>query len=201
MQFYARFAALTMSLFLLATACRQEQKQIPVKPAGPTYFSVQQFILDQFDLFRDQPFVFIKVASMGSSADTSFAAADTMDWASVLQPFANADISDTAMLGKYRYSEFDEPLTQQHILLYEARQPELSTRKLMIAADQETGRIYSIYMDVNLPGGATERLFYAPLKLIQIQRFSVHNGRPQNLRVEYFFPGRENAGSEEEMYP
>lgn len=197
MRFFTHAVALVLLAAFLAGSCKPAQKQEPKPAVEGTYFSVRQFVRDQFNTYRNQPFVFLKVVQDGQQTDSSYVAADTMDWKPVLDAFSDADIGDTALVGRYKYSEFDEGLTGQHMFLYEAAAPELTTRQLMIGADPFTGRILSIYMDVNLPKGKTQKLYYATLKLIQIQQFSGKGDKARNLRVEYFFPQMGNDDAEE----
>lgn len=196
MRFQNLVVLLLLPTVLAATACKksnQEKKEIKVEG---TYFSVRQFMSDQFATFRNQPFVFLKVVTDGTQTDSSYVAADTMAWLPVVEAFANADIGDSALVGSYKYSEFDETVTGQHMFLYEAADPELMTRQLMIGADPFTRKISSIYMDVYLPHGKTQKLYYAPLKMIQIQTFSGKGSKARNLRIEYRFPQNDQEAAD-----
>lgn len=182
-------AVLSVIVFCItAASCQKKTEPIAQSAAGGTYFSIKQFMADQFDTHRSQPFVFMKIVSDGEQTDSTYVAADTMAWTPVIDAFAAADISDSALVGQYKYSEFDEGLTGQHMFLYEAADPDLKTRQLMIGADPFTGKILSVYTEVQQPNGKTEKLYYAPLKLIQIQTFTGRGSKARNLRVEYHFP-------------
>ena len=66
-------------------------------------------------------------------------------------------------------------------------EPELFTRNMQITADQVTNKVKSIYIETN-KDGRVQKLYYAPIRLIQIQEFeSSLLGGERNLRLEYRF--------------
>ncbi|MGT2572044.1 hypothetical protein, partial [Acinetobacter ursingii] len=125
-----RFAAVFFA-FATLLSCKREKKADPAarfKP-GDRYFSLYQFAQDQWEYnFRGRPLVLQRVEVKDGRADSSFVSLDTLNWSEITPRFFAADISDPRFLGRYRYSQFDEPLLSTKALLYEALEEDLFTR-------------------------------------------------------------------------
>jgi hypothetical protein len=179
--------------FSILVSCKK--KHIVAKndnPAGGTYFSIVQFALDQWNNFRGEPFTLYKVTKENGKIDSIIVSADTLDWGTdVFKVFFPSDISDRRFLGHYRFSSFDDNVTASHIYYYEAIDDTLFTKKLQISVDPENNKILSIYIETQRdsgPKGVMQRLFYKPLKLIQIQEFGGTTiGAKMEKETEYFF--------------
>lgn len=154
---------------------------------GLTYFSVTDFANDQFRTYWGQPFTLLKIVSSKGKVDSSYIAARDLDWAKVLQPFFRADISDPKFLGKYNYSELMEEATDTRVHYYEAKEDDLFVRMFQINTDPLTSRIRNIYIETE-KDGKLQKLYYAPIKLIQIQEFEKSMlGSDKNIKTEYRF--------------
>ena len=172
----------------VVSACnkRAEKLAAPDASAG-TYFSIIQFADDQFRTYWGQPFSLVRVENRNGKTDSTILGANQIDWAGELKPFFNADISDPAFLGRYQFSTFEDDITDSRTFYYEAMEPELFTRNMQITADQVTNKVKSIYIETN-KDGRVQKLYYAPIRLIQIQEFeSSLLGGERNLRLEYRF--------------
>lgn len=155
------------------------------------YFSIKQFAMDQWSTYEGQPYTLEKVVQMNGKKDTTYISALDMDWASVLKVFFDSDISDKKYLERYNFSLFEDDATLTRNFYYEAKEKELFTRKLQIAADEETNKIRSIYIETAKNGtlnDLNQKLYYVPMKLIQIQEFEKSKTGPdKDIRIEYRF--------------
>jgi hypothetical protein len=177
----------TLLLFLFSfLSCKKKEAKTPPTTNG-TYFSIVQFARDQFTSFWGQPYSFRKVVTLNGKTDSTFASVNNMDWNAVLKPFFSSDISDKKYLDQYNFSMFQDDATETRNFYYEAKNQKLFTRKLHIMADMFTDKITSIYIETE-KNGKVQKLFYAPLKLIQIQEYeSSFLGENKDLKVEYYF--------------
>lgn len=163
--------------FVVLPACKKNTPQnhnTNITNNAETYFSVQQFILDQWEVFKGQPFTFEKRIVNGDQADTGIITAQDVDWALIFKSFRAADISDTSFLNKYKFSVFDENLSGTSNLYYEATNPDVFTRVFQITIDPVNNKIRAIYIETEKKsfwGTTKQKLYYAPLKTIQIQEF------------------------------
>lgn len=180
---YTYFLAL-----LLFFSCKKKEATPEVSTTfNGTYFSIKQFGEDQLHLLWGQPYTFHKIVSLNGKTDSSFTTAMDMDWASIIKPFFESDISDKKYLGQYNFSMFEDNLTDTRNFFYEAKDKKLLTQKLQITADAYNNKITSIYIET-IKNGKVQKLLYEPKKLIQIQEYeSSFLGKDKNLKVEYYF--------------
>lgn len=177
-----------LSLF----SCKKpaEKPAEAIQPEG-SYFSIIQFAKDQWDTYRNQPYSLEKVVTMNGKTDTTYLSALNMDWGSILKVFFDTDISDKKYLDRYNFSLFEDDATLTRNFYYEAKEQDLFTRKLQIAADEETNKIRSIYIETSKNGtlnDLNQKLYYVPQKLIQIQEFEKSKTGPdKDIRIEYRF--------------
>ncbi|RYZ56016.1 MAG: hypothetical protein EOP49_01570 [Sphingobacteriales bacterium] len=177
---------------LLLFGCKREAvKPAPERSEEGTYFSVRDFAKDQFRTYWGQPFTLQKIAVLDGKRDSSLVNADKIEWPEIMKTFFAADISDPKFDGKYAFSMFDDDATVSRTYYYEALEPDLFTRKLQIMSDPFTDKIKSIYIETEKNGRfgkKAQKLYYSPVKVIQIQEFeSSLLGSDRNLRVEYRF--------------
>jgi len=156
-----------------------------------TYFSVRQFAKDQFNSFWQQPFGFEKTEVINGKKETVLLGGLNMDWGRILQTFFDADISDTKNIGKYEFTVINDDATMSKIYDYEAKDPKMFTQKTQIVIDPFTERIKAVYIETHKEDfwkKESQKLFYVPLKVIQIQQFeSLRFGKYLSTRTEYHF--------------
>jgi hypothetical protein len=180
-----RLSALLFLGFLLFS-CKKKEQKAPA-PEGGTYFSITQFADDQFRTYWGQPFTLVRTVWQQGRTDSAYVAAKDVDWAKVLEPFFKADISDPKFLGRYNFSVLNDDVTVSKTYYYEAKEEDLFTRSFQIITDPFTDKVKNIYIETR-KGGEVQKLYYTPLKLIQVQQFDkTLLGQEQNLRVEYRF--------------
>jgi len=171
----------------LFCGCKKEKHKHIVDVSGGSYFSITQFANDQFRTFWEQPFTLEKIAIENGKKDSSLVSAFELDWAKALKPFFKADISDPKFIGQYNFSEIKDDATVSKTYFYEAKNKDLFVRTLQIITDPFTDKIKSIFIETE-KDGKTQKLYYKPVKLIQIQEYeSSFFGKDKNLRIEYRF--------------
>jgi hypothetical protein len=190
---------MTLSLFrvllaftvLTVSACGKKEKEVNIPTDNGTYFSIRQFAKDQLDAYWGQPFTLQKTQTVNGKTDSAYISTYNMDWASVLKTFFESDISDPKYLGKYRFSMFDDESTDSRNYYYEAIDKDLFTRSLQIITNPYNDMIKSIYIETSSNGRMGQRsqkLYYKPIKIIQIQEFeSLALEKDKSSRVEYRF--------------
>lgn len=173
---------------LFITSCKPKEEPAVVHDASEgTYFSVKQFIKDQWDTHSGQPYGLEKKVSMNGKEDVSMTTAYEMDWGPLIKMFFDADISDVKYLGQYSFSQFEDDATFTINYYYEANNPKLFTRKLQVSADATNLRIRSIYIETQ-KDGKSQKLFYMPLKVISVQEYEKSFlSSPKEIRIEYRF--------------
>lgn len=193
---YPRNIPLFLIIIVFFFSCKRSDKATiaavtPVTDTTQTYFSINQLIDDQIDLYYGQPFTLYRIATLNGKTDSSIVNVDNMDWAAILKAFRGADISDKKYLDHYKFSMFDDDATGNRILIYEALDPKLFTRQLQIIIDPSNLKILSIYIEtakVTTWRSRKQRLLYMPLKIIQVQEDEkTLVGEPRNLKVDYRF--------------
>ncbi len=193
-----KFPEKYLLLPLLALAAGSCIKSPTAGPAVPekdsvkgTYFSTAQFVADQIDLLHDRIYTLEKIVEFNGKRDSTVVALPTEDWTPVYREFLAADIGQAKYLDRYRFTSFDDLTTFTNNYVYEAAEPNLPVRRIMISADAESHRIKSFLAETETGGfwGSTrKKLYYAPLKTIQIQENSTSRiGADKTFRVEYHF--------------
>jgi hypothetical protein len=187
---FATFCLLFSISVLLSCQKKEEPPKTPY--TGASYFSIIEYGSDQFRTYWGQPFSLEKVRiEDGKVTDSGIVAAARVDWAKVLKPFFESDISHAKYLDQYSFSSVDDDLTNSRTYIYEAKDKKLFTQMLQIATDPFTNKIKSVFVettDGDKFSSQTQKLFYIPVKLIQIQQFeSSMIGKNKNIRTEYRF--------------
>lgn len=161
-------------IVLLFAACnnKKEEKEDYSNVEG-NYFSINQYMLDQWNTFSGEPFVIKKMMWInGKTEDSSYSNSDTINWARLFTIFSETDISDRKYLGQYTFNQFDDNQDGTHNFFYMAKDPDLFTQKLLLTADQENMKVKGIYIETfkkSATDEVTQKLYYSPMKKIQIQ--------------------------------
>jgi len=178
--------------FSILTGCQKKEEPPKTPYTGASYFSIIEYGSDQFRTYWGQPFSLEKIRiEDGKVTDSAIVPAAKVDWAKVLKPFFESDISHPKYLDQYTFSSVDDDLTTSRTYIYEAKDKKLFTQMLQIATDPFTNKIKSVFIetrDGDKFRGQSQKLFYIPVKLIQIQQFeSSLLGKDKNIRTEYRF--------------
>lgn len=189
--FYRSMRTIRFLLCLLTVSvcfsCKKSPEKKTQEASGPTYFSVIQFANDQFRTYWGQPFTFVKKVYKNGKVDSALVAAKDVDWAMELKPFFESDISHPSYLDQYQFSVLNDDVTVSRTYLYEAKNDKLFTRSIQIITDPFTDKIKNIFIETE-KSGAVRKLYYTPLRIIQIQEFDkTLLGREENVRTEFRF--------------
>ena len=184
---------LSFIAIVLFISCKPKPKVIVQQDKGEngTYFSINQFVKDQWNTYLGQPYAMLKVTTHNGKADSAYITALTADWGDILKRFFETDISNPKYLGHYDFNMFLDESTDTRNFYYEAKDDTLFTRKLQISAMQQNNKISHIYIETEKKSGTKDiiqHLYYAPMSVIQIQEFNaIATGDKDQLRIEYFF--------------
>jgi len=186
-----RFLLLILFLILLGSCKQDEKTENKVADNNATYFSIKQFVKDQYDIYRGQPFGLVKTVRLNGKVDSSLVTANNMEWGSIFKIFFDTDISDPKFLNEYDFTMFEDDASLTRNFYYEAKSDKLYTKKLQISADVTTNKIRSIFIEASENTrwhGKLRKLFYMPLKVINIQEFERSTPGPdKELIIEYRF--------------
>ena len=142
-------------------------------------------------LLQGQPYTLERTTVLNGIRDTGIVTINDVPWGSIMKDFLAADIGDPKFLGQYEVSSFVEANTNTDQIVYEATDPRLFTRLFTVALNHETKRPVSIFAETsrgNAWSRREQKLYYAPLKIIQIQEFVASRvGPDKTSRVEYKF--------------
>ncbi len=162
----------------------------PAKLKG-TYYSIRQFARDHYGMYKGTPYGFKKITVLNNKKDTVYENIYTIDWPMIFKTFFETDISDKKFLCHYNFSMFDDDVSSTRNYYYEAKDPGLYTRKLIISTNPTTEKVESIYIETEKKTTFTfqsQKLLYIPLKVIQIQRYEKSFMQsPKDLYLEYDF--------------
>lgn len=156
------------------SACREDKKKAEeYSDVKGSYFSVRQYALDQWNMWYGEPFLIVKTVRVNEGRyDSSYTTSDSINWAPIFKTFFATDISDRKYLGKYKFTQFDDPQDETHNFFYEALEDDLYTRKLLITIDQYNQRVRGLYIEAvenSMGDNKIIKLYYKPMKRIQIQ--------------------------------
>ena len=174
MKKYFKFSAIIAGLLVLALGSCKKKNAVTdeYKNVSGHYFSVGQFALDEWNTFAGEPFVIVKSVRVNDGkADSSYTNSDTINWAPIIHTFMETDISDRKLLGKYKFTQFEDNNDETHNFFYEAVDEDLFTQKLLITIDQYTRKVRGIYIETMKNTAWSEKiqkLYYSPLRTIQI---------------------------------
>ena len=188
-----RVFLLPLAAIALLASCKPKPKLVAKQEDGSkgTYFSINQFVKDQWNTYLGQPYSIVKVTTRNGKADSVMMNAYNLDWGDIFKRFFETDISDPKYLGHYEFNMFLDQTSDTRNFYYEAKDDTLFTRKLQITASQENNKIKAIYIETERRGkmkDMIQKLYYAPLSVIQIQEFdALATGDKNQVRIEYFF--------------
>jgi hypothetical protein len=164
---------LLAAAILLLAACDKKKEKEDFSDVQGNYFSINQYILDQWNTFAGEPFVIQKTMWVdGRTMDSSYSNSDTINWSRLFDIFSKTDISDRKYLGQYSFNQFDDNEDGTRNFFYMAKDPDLFTQKLLLTVDQEHMRVKGIYIETlkkTVIDEVTQKLYYSPMKKIQIQ--------------------------------
>jgi hypothetical protein len=175
---------------VLCFACTS--KKAAEKPKDQeTYFSVRQFLDDQWKTRKGQPIALLRITSFNGTSDSSFVNLDSTLWSNIRMKFDQADIGNPKFLDQYRFNLFEDADLQLVNLNYEAKSDELFTQKMNIGVDAFNNRVRSVYIETRIRNKVyrrSQKLYYAPDRVIQIQEYEKSATMPEkDLKVEYHY--------------
>jgi hypothetical protein len=157
---------------IVSFSCKKKAEKDPNADIQGHYFSITQFALDEWNTFSGEPFTLLKTVKTGNKTDSSYTNTDSLDWTPIFKTFFESDISDRKYLGQYTFTQFDDNQDATHNFFYEANDKDIFTQKLLIAIDEYTNKVKGIYIETykkTFGNEITQKLYYKPLKTIQIQ--------------------------------
>lgn len=201
------FLILPIALCLTLFACKEKQKSASAEqsadaPAGPvtrlkvddttqTYFSVKEYLDQQWNLKKDNPYTLLKIVVENGKRDSSFVPFDSTNWFTILQPFYIADIGDKKYLGWYRFDSYKDDDAEEVHIRYEAIAPDTIMRKMDVAANPFSGTVNLVYMETRHQTGQgiiSRKMTYKRDDFIQIIESDKKEGKPASDRIlEYRF--------------
>lgn len=189
---YLRNAVFVALIALCCFSCREKEAAAPVTtPSGATYFSIKDFARDQWETFHGKPLMLVEYTTVNGKTDSNVVSALTMKWSEVFKRFFETDIGDPKFLERYNFEMFEEEATQTRTFAYTAKEPELFTQKLQIAADAYTNKIRNVYVETQKQSfwsTKTQKLLYSPMRVVQMQEHTDPLiGFQKDVVVEYKF--------------
>jgi putative transcriptional regulator len=183
--------AFFLLIIIVLSGCSKNKAGVPPRQdTGGGYFSILQFAGDQFKTFRGTPFVIEKEIVLNGKQDSLIVNSYSVDWEPILIPFLQTDISSPDLQDQYEASLFNDG-AGANVLYYTAKTEKLPVKMVQVRVDTETDRILSVYAETGKKSfwnEESQKLYYVPMKLIQIQEFSNPLlGAKKELRVEYRF--------------
>jgi hypothetical protein len=169
-------SALTLLLaagVLFSASCKKKKAEDDFSNVKGNYFSIYQYGVDAWNTYEGPPFLIVKSIRIDEGkTDSSYTNSDTINWAPIFKTFFATDISDRKYLGQYNFNQFDDPQDLTHNFFYKAKEDDMFTQKLLITIDQQTSKCRGIYIETfekSTFGETTQKLYYKPLRTIQIQ--------------------------------
>ncbi len=173
MKQYLKYPVVLIAVFaILFSSCKDKKEKEDFSDIKGNYFSIDQFIRDEWNTFHGEGFTIIKTVRKDNKTDSSYTTSDTLNWGNIFKVFHETEISDRKFLGKYKFTQFDDNADDTHNFFYEAEDEELFTQKLLITISQENAKVKGIYIETSkktIWGNTIQKLYYNPLKTIQIQ--------------------------------
>lgn len=182
-----------LAIFLLFTsACiSEEKKNEEGNRSSVGYFSIRDYIKDQWKTHRGQPFGIIKVVQMNDKVDSVFTNVLDIELGRLIELFVEADISDPKYLGQYEFANFAEDKTMSINYIYEANNAKLYTQRMQIMVDDITQVAKSIYIETRKETKLNikeQKLTYLPTKRISIyEQESSKVGPTKEVKIDYIF--------------
>ena len=164
-----------MALVLFFSSCKERTQIDVLTDVKGNYFSVNQYIIDEWQSHAGEPVAFKKTIKENGKVDSSMTNAELMDWPAVLGPFIATDISDRKYLNKYTFSQFDDELDNTHDFMYVANKSDMFVQKLLLTMDINTMKVRGLYIETykkTFLGETKQKLLYTPLRTIQVHEIT-----------------------------
>lgn len=175
MKIISKYFVGCIAIVLLFSSCKEKTQFDVLTDVKGNYFSVKQYVLDEWESHIGEPVVFKKTIKENGKTDTSMTNADILDWPEVLEPFLATDISDRKYLNKYTFSQFDDELDNTHDFMYVANKSDMFVQKLLLTMDVNTMKVRGLYIETykkTFLGETRQKLLYTPMRSIQIHELT-----------------------------
>ncbi|MBL7706131.1 MAG: hypothetical protein JNM21_11360 [Taibaiella sp.] len=188
MNFSTYFTSFIIGMLLLA-ACNPK----PDKEYDPdtSYWSMNQFLIDQYNVRKLDPVVIKKTVDLNGKIDSAFIPIADIDWATVYKVFGAADISNPSFYNQYEYKNFDDNFLEMSTMTYTAKDPNLFVQRLDINYDNISGKIDVVYAETNDDGLLRQKQqklsYYVGKKVIVQETEKGIFSKEKNLTVTYEF--------------
>lgn len=179
---------LAVAMIMVSCGKKQDTDYDP----DTSYWSINQFIIDQYNLKMGEPIALTKVVTLNGKVDTTYIAIDQVDWATVFKVFGATDISHTKYYKLYDYGHFDDNLMEMSTMTYTAKDPDLYVQRLDVNYDNESRKISMVYIETNeddLMHQKQQKLsYYVGDKIIIQESEKSKFSKDKELTVVYKFP-------------
>ncbi len=110
---------LLISLSACNSSSEKNTNSVATKSTDELYFSSTQFITDQWNINKLQPYVILRVINEDGKSDSTYINQDETIFKEFSKYFVAADIAKSNLLDKYEYSEnFDDPYNSKVKAVY-----------------------------------------------------------------------------------
>ncbi|RQO31260.1 hypothetical protein DBR32_04635 [Taibaiella sp. KBW10] len=182
---------LSAFLLLLLASCKKKTEEAAYDPEK-SYFSIKQFIADQYDLKKGQPFVFRKYTTVNGKTDSAFVPYDEVDWNTIFKLFCATDISDNKYFDQYDFNNFDDNTLETSIMTYTAKSPDMFVQKFNVNYDNITGKIGMVYAETADNGrfhSKQQKLaYYVNEKIVIMETEKSLMSDQKEVMITYQFP-------------
>lgn len=184
-----KFRIILYLVFLLPFISCSKQNSDSNKEGESIYFSISQFLDDQWDLLNGQPYTLRKKIVINGNVDTGVQHLDSVFFSHIREIFDKSDISNPKFESKYNVEHIQESMF--HTLNFTAQDEDLYTQLLVVNMDYENNRVLNIYIETKqetLFHDKITKLTYAPLRFIQIiEKEKSFLSSPKNIEINYVF--------------
>lgn len=173
-----KFAVITAGIITLSVSCKNkptEEVNVNTNNVDELYYSSSQFINDQWNTNKLQPFVVLRVINENGKSDSAYLQQDESLFKEFSTFFTAADIAKKEYLGKYNYTENFDQASGFAFLTYTAKEPDLFTQKVEISMDPYSSKIMAVYIETKDDGffkTNSQKILYTLDKGIFIQEYS-----------------------------
>lgn len=166
--------------------------EIPIETTdGETYFSIIGYMKDQYEFLKGQPYVFDKIVTLDGQKDSTQVGIMDIEWAEVIKPFADADISNPKFLGKYDFDQFVDNELEVGNIMYTAKDKNEFMQRMNITYNIYSNKVESIYIETlkgNRMYTQEQKLTYMVGQQITINNYEKSIGsKARMLEVKYIF--------------
>lgn len=111
-----------------------------------SYFPIVTVLESEQKLLSSQPYTLYRIVRMGNKIDSTIIPVKDVDWASIREVIANADISDAKYEGQYDVNNFLDPVSGDRVVTYTAKTSDLFTKSIMLTMDPVGSTVHSLYV-------------------------------------------------------